>query len=48
MMSGVSRPAAAQAVVLMVNGDPITAYDIDQRAKFTQLVSHKAPAATHP
>ncbi|HEX5845518.1 MAG: peptidylprolyl isomerase [Rhodoplanes sp.] len=44
MLTDVSRPAAAQAVVLMVNGDPITAYDIDQRAKFTQLVSHKAPA----
>lgn len=42
--AGVSGPAAAQAVVVMVNGDPITSYDIDQRAKFTQLVSHKAPA----
>ena len=39
-----SRPAAAQTVVVMVNGDPITSYDIDQRAKFTQLVNHKAPA----
>lgn len=44
MLTDASRPAAAQAVVLMVNGDPITSYDIDQRAKFTQLVSHKAPA----
>ena len=42
--AGVSGPAAAQAVVVMVNGDPITSYDIDQRAKFTQLVNHKAPA----
>ena len=42
--AGLSGPVAAQAVVVMVNGDPITSYDIDQRAKFTQLVSHKAPA----
>lgn len=37
------RPAAAQTVVVMVNGDPITSYDIDQRSKFTLLVSHKQP-----
>lgn len=39
-----SRPAAAQGVVVMVNGDPITSYDVDQRAKFHQLVSRKASA----
>lgn len=33
--------AHAQNVVLVVNGDPITTYDIDQRSKFTQLVSRK-------
>lgn len=36
-----SRPAAAQGVVVMVNGDPITSYDIDQRSKFNQMVSRK-------
>lgn len=41
--AGFPPPATAQSVVVMVNGDPITSYDIDQRAKFTQLVSHKAP-----
>ena len=34
-------PAFAQQVVVMVNGEPITAYDIDQRAKFNQLTTHK-------
>jgi peptidyl-prolyl cis-trans isomerase SurA len=27
----------------MVNGEPITTYDVDQRAKFVQLASHKTP-----
>ena len=35
--------ARAQNAVLLVNGEPITAYDIDQRSKFHQLVSHKTP-----
>jgi peptidyl-prolyl cis-trans isomerase SurA len=34
-------PATAQQVVAMVNGSPITAYDIDQRTKFVQLSAHK-------
>lgn len=37
------RPAAAQVAVL-VNGDPITAYDIDQRTKFNQLATRKVPS----
>src|SRR5262245_42413830 len=37
------QAAAAQNVVLLVNGEPITAYDIDQRSKFHQIVSHKTP-----
>src|SRR5262245_60006061 len=37
------QAAAAQNVVLLVNGEPITAYDIDQRSKFHTLVSHKTP-----
>ncbi|HVY56883.1 MAG TPA: peptidylprolyl isomerase [Xanthobacteraceae bacterium] len=35
-------PAAAQQVAVIVNGDPITTYDIEQRGRFMQLVSHKA------
>lgn len=34
-------PAFAQQVVVMVNGEPITAYDIEQRSKFNQLTTHK-------
>jgi len=39
----VRSPAWAQQVAVMVNGDPITTYDIDQRIKFTQLATHKTP-----
>lgn len=35
-------PAAAQ-IALMVNGEPITTFDIDQRAKITQLQTQKPP-----
>jgi peptidyl-prolyl cis-trans isomerase SurA len=35
--------ATAQHVVVIVNGDPITALDIEQRAKLIQLSTHKAP-----
>jgi peptidyl-prolyl cis-trans isomerase SurA len=28
----------------MVNGDPITAFDIEQRSKLTQLTTHKTPS----
>jgi len=36
--------ALAQHVVLIVNGEIITDYDIEQRAKFDTLASHKTPA----
>jgi peptidyl-prolyl cis-trans isomerase SurA len=36
--------APAQQVVAKVNGDPITALDVEQRIKFTQLTAHKSPA----
>jgi peptidyl-prolyl cis-trans isomerase SurA len=36
--------ALAQQVVLVVNGDVITDYDIEQRSKFTALSTHKTPA----
>ena len=35
-------PAAAQQVAVIVNGDPITTYDIEQRTRFIKLVSHKS------
>ncbi|MBI5262813.1 MAG: SurA N-terminal domain-containing protein [Bradyrhizobium sp.] len=34
----------AQSIVVMVNGEPITEFDIEQRAKLEVLVSHKQPA----
>ena len=36
--------ARAQQIVVIVNGEPITALDIDQRSKLTQLSTHKVPA----
>jgi peptidyl-prolyl cis-trans isomerase SurA len=36
--------AFAQHVVLIVNGDLITDYDIEQRFKFTLLATHKPPS----
>jgi peptidyl-prolyl cis-trans isomerase SurA len=37
MIAGASVQVAAQQVVVMVNGEPITALDIEQRSKFLQL-----------
>jgi peptidyl-prolyl cis-trans isomerase SurA len=39
----VATPVSAQQVVVIVNGDPITALDIEQRTKLTQLSTHKTP-----
>ena len=36
-------PAGAQNVVVIVNGDPITAIDLEQRTKFIQLSTQKTP-----
>ncbi len=36
--------AHAQQVVVVVNGEPITALDIEQRSKLNQLSTHKVPA----
>jgi len=36
-------PARAQTVVLMVNGEPITTFDIEQRSKLDTLTAHKTP-----
>jgi peptidyl-prolyl cis-trans isomerase SurA len=38
-----SQPASAQQVVVIVNGAPITSYDIEQRTKFTNMATHKTP-----
>ena len=35
--------ARAQVVVIVVNGEPITALDIEQRSKLTQISTHKTP-----
>jgi peptidyl-prolyl cis-trans isomerase SurA len=36
-----AAPAQAQQVLVMVNGDPITAYDVEQRIKLSQLSGQK-------
>jgi peptidyl-prolyl cis-trans isomerase SurA len=40
----VAAPSHAQSVAVMVNGEPITNYDIDQRAKLDFLSTHKKPS----
>ena len=36
-------PACAQQVAIMVNGEPITNFDIEQRSKLIMLSTHKMP-----
>jgi peptidyl-prolyl cis-trans isomerase SurA len=38
-----ATPSRAQTVAIMVNGDPITNLDIEQRSKLNFLSTHKAP-----
>jgi peptidyl-prolyl cis-trans isomerase SurA len=38
-----ASPAHAQTVAVMVNGEPITDYDIEQRSKLNFLTTHKTP-----
>lgn len=40
---GVANPAQAQSVAVIVNGEPITNYDIEQRSKFLTLTTRKTP-----
>jgi peptidyl-prolyl cis-trans isomerase SurA len=40
---GFVAPLHAQTVAVMVNGDPITNYDIEQRSKLIVLTTHKPP-----
>ncbi|MEW6643142.1 MAG: SurA N-terminal domain-containing protein [Pseudomonadota bacterium] len=42
--SAVATPSRAQSVVLMVNGEPITNFDIEQRGKLDALSTHKVPS----
>ncbi|MBV8826586.1 MAG: SurA N-terminal domain-containing protein [Bradyrhizobiaceae bacterium] len=39
-----AQPARAQSVVVFVNGEPITALDVDQRIKLIEVSTHKAPS----
>ena len=39
-----AAPARAQQVVVVVNGEPITALDIEQRSKLTQISTQKTPS----
>jgi peptidyl-prolyl cis-trans isomerase SurA len=41
LLLGCGSPAQAQSVAVMVNGEPITNYDIEQRMKLTFLTTHK-------
>src|SRR6202166_1494209 len=41
ILTGYGSPLHAQTVAVMVNGEPITNYDIDQRMKLTFLTTHK-------
>jgi peptidyl-prolyl cis-trans isomerase SurA len=43
MALGFTAPQAAAQVQIIVNGDPITAYDIEQRIKLVTLSTHKTP-----
>lgn len=44
VMSGFGSTVMAQSVAAMVNGEPITNYDIDQRIKLTTLTTRKTPS----
>ena len=41
ILMGCASPSHAQAVAVMVNGEPITNYDIEQRSKLNFLTTHK-------
>jgi peptidyl-prolyl cis-trans isomerase SurA len=42
-LMGCSSPLLAQSVAVMVNGEPITHYDIEQRSKLIALSTQKTP-----
>lgn len=39
---GAAQTASAQQILAFVNGDPITQFDVEQRAKLIQLSTHKS------
>src|ERR1700680_4952723 len=41
ILMGCATPSHAQTVAVMVNGEPITNYDIEQRSKLNVLTTHK-------
>jgi peptidyl-prolyl cis-trans isomerase SurA len=41
VLMGCGSPLSAQTVAVMVNGEPITNYDIEQRSKLNFLTTHK-------
>jgi peptidyl-prolyl cis-trans isomerase SurA len=43
-MLAISSVAHAQAVAVLVDGQPITSLDIEHRSKFMEMSTHKAPA----
>ena len=44
VLTVVGAPARAQNIVVMVNGDPITDFDIEQRTKLDTLTTQKTPS----
>jgi peptidyl-prolyl cis-trans isomerase SurA len=43
-LAALPATAEAQLVAVVVNGDPITNFDVEQRIKLIQISTHKAPA----
>ncbi|WP_441235695.1 peptidylprolyl isomerase [Bradyrhizobium sp. 930_D9_N1_4] len=43
ILTGLPAPSRAQNIVVMVNGDPITDFDIEQRSKLDTLTTQKTP-----
>lgn len=41
LLGGATSPSQAQAIIVMVNGEPITEFDIEQRTKLDFLSTHK-------
>ncbi|MDF0519613.1 SurA N-terminal domain-containing protein [Bradyrhizobium yuanmingense] len=44
MLAALPSPSRAQNIAVMVNGDPITDFDIEQRIKLDQLSTQKTPS----
>ncbi len=44
VLTSLPSPSRAQNIVVMVNGDPITDFDIEQRTKLDQLTTQKTPS----